>query len=98
MVPIPVLSGTFPPRQNRLLAVWSGEYHADYYVLSRWDSCDYVTVYPNPFLIDKYPASACPFYTLPDLGNCPTPAISSSVVKRFFLVVNISMASSSRRG
>ena len=60
MVPIPVLSGTFPPRWNRLLAVWSGEYHADYYVLSRWDSYDYATVYPNPFLIDKYPPAPAP--------------------------------------
>ena len=75
------------------------KYHTDHCILGEWDPYDDVTVYPNPFPIDKFPPSACTFYTLPDLENpsCPTYTISSSVAKSLFLVVNVFMRPSSAR-
>ena len=45
------------------------KYQTDYYILGRRDSPDYATAYPNPISIDKFPASARPFYTMPDPEN-----------------------------
>ena len=45
------------------------KYHTDYYILGRWDSPDYTTTYSKPISTDKFPASARPFYTMPDPKN-----------------------------
>jgi aspartyl/asparaginyl-tRNA synthetase len=42
------------------------KYHTDYYILGRSDLSDHATVYSNTASTDKFPASARPFYTMPD--------------------------------
>jgi len=51
------------------------KYHTDYYILGKWDLRNYATAYSNPIPIDKFPASARPFYTMPDPEN---PQLSNS--------------------
>jgi aspartyl/asparaginyl-tRNA synthetase len=51
------------------------KYHTDYYILGKWDLADYSTASPNSIPTDKFPASARPFYTMPDPEN---PQLSNS--------------------
>jgi aspartyl/asparaginyl-tRNA synthetase len=45
------------------------KYHTDYYILGKQDSSDCTTARSNTIPTDKFPASARPFYTMPDPEN-----------------------------
>ena len=51
------------------------KYQTDYYILGKWYSADRVTARSNSISTDKFPASARPFYTMPDPEN---PQLSNS--------------------
>jgi len=51
------------------------KYQTDYYILGKLQANDYVTTYSNLIPTDKFPASARPFYTMPDPEN---PQLSNS--------------------
>ena len=51
------------------------KYHTDYYILGKRDLPGYTIDYSNPIPSDKFPASARPFYTMPDPEN---PQLSNS--------------------
>ena len=51
------------------------KYHTDYYILGKRDLPGYTIDYSNQIPSDKFPASARPFYTMPDPEN---PQLSNS--------------------
>jgi aspartyl/asparaginyl-tRNA synthetase len=51
------------------------KYHTDYYILGKWSLDDCAIARSDSFPIDKFPASARPFYTMPDPEN---PLLSNS--------------------
>ena len=51
------------------------KYHTDYYILGELDLPDYAIAFFNSVPTDKFPASARPFYTMPDPEN---PLLSNS--------------------